>query len=51
MKFTIPGVPIPKARHRTARRGNFVMQYDPQEAEKKRVSLILLHQVSNKNTS
>ena len=47
MKFVIPGVPLAKARHRTARRGNMLMQYDPQEAEKKNISWVLTEQVRN----
>ena len=33
--FEIPGVPIAKARHKSARRGNILMHYDPQHKEKK----------------
>jgi len=47
MKFVIPGVPLAKARHRTVRRGNMLMQYDPQEAEKKNISWVLTEQVRN----
>ena len=45
MKFTIPGVPIAKARHRTVRKENFSMEYDPQEKEKKTISWHLTTQI------
>lgn len=45
MKFVIPGVPLAKARHRTVRRGNIMMMYDPQEKQKNQVSSILMRQM------
>ncbi len=38
MKFTIHGAPIPKARHRSVRKGAFIMEYDPQAKEKETVA-------------
>jgi len=38
MKITIPGNPIPKARHRQRRMGKITVMFDPQEKQKKQVS-------------
>lgn len=38
MKIIIPGPPVSKMRHRSCNRGKFIMHYDPQDKEKKRVS-------------
>ena len=35
MKIVIPGIPVPQARMKHARRGNFVTTYDPKATEKK----------------
>lgn len=34
MKITIPGIPLPKARHRFSKRGGYLHTYDPQESAK-----------------
>lgn len=44
--FTIPGEPIPKARHRTFTRNGFTRSYDPQEKEKRRVQKFLAAQMN-----
>lgn len=44
--FTIPGEPIPKARHRTFTRNGFTRAYDPQEKEKRRVQKFLAAQMN-----
>jgi len=40
-KFTIPGIPIAKARPRFFRRGNFVGTFNPQQTEESRAMLII----------
>lgn len=45
MLFIIPGDPIPKARHRTFRRGNFTGTYDPQAKEKEKTKKYLVAQL------
>ena len=41
MKIVIPGIPVPQARMRHAKRGNFVTTYDPNAKEKESIRTIL----------
>lgn len=45
MKIIIPGIPIPKARHKPCRRGNFIHHYDPQNVEKKSLAKFLRSEI------
>ena len=45
MKIVIPGNPIAKARHKRARRGNLIVDYDPQQKEKEALSIFLIHEI------
>lgn len=46
MKIIIPGKPIAKQRARHSNRGKYVVTYDPQEKEKKRVRNIITSQLA-----
>jgi Holliday junction resolvase RusA-like endonuclease len=47
LKIVIPGNPVPQARMKHARRGNFVTTYDPKAAEKKDIRHTLQIHVSS----
>lgn len=51
MRIVIPGKPIPKQRARHANRGKYVVTYDPQEKDKKRVQEIITSQLSERANS
>ncbi len=45
MKLIIPGPPIAQKRHRTFRRGNFNVNYDPDSKEKEKIRIHLKKQI------
>ncbi len=46
MKIIIPGKPIPKQRPRFSKRGEYVVTYDAQESDKRRIQQILTRELS-----